>query len=229
MEINDIILLIWCAIGCAVGTQSAASGNIGNRGYSIWYSTHFLIEKQGICSLIYFKPKHFERYTLYEVISFFATYLCVIVLALLGVLRYLELLSSQSLYLIASFIVVLVFCSDFAIIILNEIGSRRDEKKKFFLESGEREQYASLPEHLEAEDNEKLWKVINLFEESRNHPYFTIHNLRDSYHTRLKEAKNDFQKQKQVHLDYIEYFKNMEHLVVVKENKNGSLQLKIQK
>ena len=99
-------------------------------------------------------------------------------------------------------------------------------------------QQQAKPEHdfrsqgnatLEEEDNEKLWKVINLFEESRNHPYFTIHNLRDSYHTRLKEAKNDFQKQKQVHLDYIEYFKNMEHLVVVKENKNGSLQLKIQK
>ena len=72
-------------------------------------------------------------------------------------------------------------------------------------------------------------KVIKLSLDNRNNPYFTVHNLWDSYHRRLKEAKNDPQKQNQVHLDYIEYFKNMEHLVVVKENKNGSLQLKIQK
>ena len=45
----------------------------------------------------------------------------------------------------------------------------------------------------------------------------------------MKQARDDPEKQNQVNLDYIEYFKNMEHLVVMKENKNGSLQLKIKK
>ena len=35
----------------------------------------------------------------------------------------------------------------------------------------------------------------------------------------------DPQKRDKVNLDYIEYFKNIERLVVIKENKNGSLQL----
>ena len=32
-----------------------------------------------------------------------------------------------------------------------------------------------------------------------------------------------------INLDYIEYFRNIDDLVVLKENKSGSLQLKIQK
>ena len=65
MELNDIIILIYGAICWFAFGQMEASGNIGNRSYSIWYSTHCLMEKKGICKLIYFKPKHFDRYTLY--------------------------------------------------------------------------------------------------------------------------------------------------------------------
>lgn len=71
MELNDIIILIYGAICWFAFGQTEASGNIGNRSYSIWYSTHCLMEKKGICKLIYFKPKHFDRYTLYEVVTFF--------------------------------------------------------------------------------------------------------------------------------------------------------------
>ena len=70
MEKSEIILLLYSLVACVLNGQNEASGNIGNRSYSLWYETHFLIEKKGICKLIYFKPKHFDRYTLYkEVLS----------------------------------------------------------------------------------------------------------------------------------------------------------------
>ena len=123
----------------------------------------------------------------------------------------------------------LFFFSNFAIAIINDVGSRRDEKKKFYLQEGER-QSVSFPQDVTIPNTEKpMADVIRIWATNRNNSYFTIHNLWDSYRTRLKEARNDPQKQNQVHIEYIEYFKNMENLVVIKENKNGSLQLKIQK
>ena len=55
----EIFSLVFGIILSFVMGQDNAWGNIGNRSYSIWYETHFLIKKQGICKLIYFKPKHF--------------------------------------------------------------------------------------------------------------------------------------------------------------------------
>ena len=69
METNDYLILIWGMIAGFLWGQLEASGNIGNRSYSIWYQTHFLVEKRGICNLIYYQPKHFARYTLYGLSS----------------------------------------------------------------------------------------------------------------------------------------------------------------
>lgn len=229
MEINDIVILIYGIIACFVGGQIEASGNIGNRSYSIWYRTHFLIKKQGVCKFIYYKPKHFERYTLYEVISFFWSFLCIPVYALLGILRYADWIGSEALLVSGILPMVLEYLSMFVIILINDIGSRKDEKKKFYLEEGKRAtvSHARMPPI--ASGNKMVDKVIQYSIGKRNNAYFTVYNLWDSYYARLKEARNDPQKQNQVNLDYIEYFKNIEHLVVLKENKNGSLQLRIQK
>ncbi len=229
MELNDIVILIygitcWFAFG-----QVEASGNIGNRSYSIWYSTHCLMEKKGLCKLIYFKPKHFDRYTLYEVISFFASYISIIVLAALGALCYVDLIDTKVMNVIVISSTVFIFLLQFVIIMINDIGSHRDEKKKFYLENGERETIPPIPESLLPKDNKLMSEVIQLSMNSRNNPYFTIYNLWDSYHVRLKEAGKDTEKRNQVNLDYIEYFRNINHLVVKKENKSGSLQLHIQK
>lgn len=229
METNDWVILIWCAIACFFFGQLEASGNIGNRAYSIWYETRFLIEKKGICRFIYFKPKHFKRYTLYEVASFFSSFLCFFLFLLLGVFGYVGWISSTALHIIACSVVALFFFSAFAIAIINDLGSRRDEKKKFYLQEGER-QSVSFPQDVPIPNTDKLTaEVIRIWATNRNNAYFTMHNLWDSYHARLKAARNDPQKQNQVHIEYIEYFKNIESLVVIKENKNGSLQLKIQK
>ena len=229
MDLNDIMILIYGAIcGFAFG-QMEASGNIGNRSYSIWYSTHCLMEKKGICKLIYFKPKHFDRYTLYEVVTFFVSYISIIVFAMLGALCYVDLINTTVMNVSVISSTVLIFLSQLVIVMINDIGSHRDEKKKFYLEIGERETILSIPESLLPKDNKLMSKVIQLSMNSRNNAYFTTHNLWDSYHVRMKEAGKDTEKRNKVNLDYIEYFKNINYLVVIKENKNGSLQLKIQK
>lgn len=40
---------------------------------------------------------------------------------------------------------------------------------------------------------------------------------------RIKKAKNDITKIEKINKEYVDYFKNVEKLVVVKENKDGTL------
>ena len=227
MELKDYILLIFTMLFAALYGQVEASGNIGNRPYSIWYETHFLIGKKGICKLIYFKPKHFDRYTFYEVFSFFASYVLVFVFAVIGVLRYFNLITFNMLVAICGSIGFVCLLSTLVIVLVNDIGSHRDEKKRFYLETGERETIQPHTELFLVNQSKIIADVIQHSIETRNQTYFTKYNLWDSYRVRLKQAKNDIEKRNQVNLDYIEYFKNITILVVIKENKNGSLQLKI--
>ena len=229
MEQNDIIILVYCVICWFAFGQMEASGNIGNRSYSIWYSTHCLMEKKGLCKLIYFKPKHFDRYTLYEVVAFFMSFASIVVFVILAIFCCVDLINTMVLNIIVVWSTCLILLSQLVIVLINDIGSHRDEKKKFYLENGERETTPPIPESSLPKNNKLMSKVIQLSMDSRNHTYFTIYNLWDSYRVRLKEAKNDAQKRNQVNLDYIEYFKNIDDLVVIKENKSGSLQLKIKK
>lgn len=234
MDKNDIVLLICGAIGLFVWGQMEASGNIGNRAYSIWYETHCLIEKRGIFNLIYFKPKHFERYTLYEVVSFFSSYLFPILLAGLAILCFLGKITSFAFSLVVISAMCLCLLGTLIVVIINDIGSHRDEKKKFYLESGERDTTpVMIPESWIPEDNTPAARMavaqMQMLIEERCNPYFTQRNLWTSYHIRLEEAGKNEEKRNRVNLDYIEYFKNIEHLVVVRENKSGSLQLRIQK
>ncbi len=56
--------------------------NIGNRQYSMHYKSHFLIKRTGLAKLIYFKPKHFHRYSIWEVVAFFFSYINLIAFSL---------------------------------------------------------------------------------------------------------------------------------------------------
>ena len=224
---TEIGFLIWGLAGCLLNGQISAGGNIGNRSYSIWYETHFLIEKKGAAKLIYFKPKHFGRYTLYEAFSFFFSFLQIILFGVLSILLILNILSPYAFRIIVSSIVLSVFFAEFFIVIINDIGSRKDEKKRFYLATGERE-ITEFPENLFlSKHNKRIDKAIRRSFVTRNNTYFTIYNLYDSYNRRITKAKNDPIKIEKINKEYIEYFKNIEKLVVEKENKDGSLVLKI--
>lgn len=227
MEKNEIILLLYSLVACVLIGQIEASGNIGNRSYSLWYETHFLIEKKGICKLIYFKPRHFDRYTLYEVMAFFGSYLAILVTGILAILCLIDVINEQFLLILAGSVSGLGLISMLAIAVINDIGARKDQKKKFYLESGERENVFQMPKEMLSGVGKHAAAIIQIYANNRNNAYFTIYNLWDSYDVRLKQAKNDAQKKNRVQLDYIQYFRNIDRLVVIKENKDGSLQLKI--
>ena len=228
MESGDWVLLIWMALGGFLLGQNSASGNIGVRPRSVWYQTHFLLKKRGICSLIYFKPKHFGRFTLYEVASFFGSYLTVLAMALVGLARQKEWISDMGMTVFALSLMGVHMFAILFITILNDVGSHRDEKKRFYPESGER-QVAPLTKEDFPKQDRLAYKVLLEYTRLRNNSYYTVYNLRDSYHAKIEGAKGNPDKIEAVNLEYIEYFRNVPNLVVVKENAKGILELKISK
>lgn len=225
MDITNIVLFIVGAIlSIAIG-QNEAGGNIGNRSYSSWYETHCLVRRTGICRLIYYKPKHFGRYTLYEVVSFFASFLLPVILGIISLLVGIGVLFGEVLNIIVGVISGLFLINQLIIMLINDIGSWKDDKKRFYLETGTREvcDFENLPLTVKDKNSKLTNKIISLGIQQGNNSYFTIYNLRDSYNTRIKKAKNDIAKIESINREYINYFKNIEKLVVLKENKDGTL------
>ena len=221
--------LIFGIVICALIGQNNAWGNIGNRSYSIWYETHFLVKKQGICKLIYFKPKHFGRYTLYEVISFFISFLFPIIFGCLAIFLCANILTSLIFNIIIISCVGLLFISQLVVVIVNDIGSYNDENKRFYLESGERAHHGDI-DNVDFEINSKekklIKRVMELHIQIRNNSFFTVYNLWDSYYQRIKNAKTNVEKIEKINMEYIEYFSKIDKLIVVKENKDGTLVFK---
>jgi hypothetical protein len=69
----------------------------------------------------------------------------------------------------------------------------------------------------------RLWRM------QRGERMAAVEKIKESASPQIFSDTKDIQRRNQVNLDYIEYFKNINNLVVIKENKSGSLQLKIQK
>lgn len=70
---NDLMLILFLAVGSFAWNQIGV-WTIGNRQFSISYMTHATFERKGILKLIYFKPKHFGRYSIWEIIGFYFSY-----------------------------------------------------------------------------------------------------------------------------------------------------------
>ena len=233
MQPNDWLTIIFPMLGVIAWLQNEASGNIGNRPYSSWYETHFLVERKGICKLIYFKPKHFGRYTLFEAACFFASFAYILIYLAVGLIWNAGLIDKNTTLAIFMILAVITVIASLIIIAINDIGSHKDKKKKFYNETGERcsQQTADLlintVKTALKTGNKLVDKVMQQDFENRFNPYYTIYNLWDSYWRRISKAGKDEQKIEEINLQYIEYFKNIEKLVVIKENKDGSFQLKI--
>lgn len=221
----DIFILIFGIIIILLVGQLAGSGNIGNRTYSSWYETHFLVERKGICRLIYYKPKHFGRYTLYEVCAFFSSFLYCLIVGIVVIFVCAHFVTVTILNILLIVAVVVLFISQLIVTIINDIGSHKDDKKRFYLATGERMvgKLENVPTDNVNKNDKLMSKVISFCVQRRNNSYFTIYNLRDSYYIRIKKAKNDITKIEKINKEYVDYFKNVEKLVVVKENKDGTL------
>lgn len=230
MGTNEIIIWVIEMIVCFFLFQVEASGNIGNRSYSSWYETHFLAERKGIFSLIYYSPKHFGRYTLYEAVCFFFSFFQFIFSGGMALLVLFGVLSPDAFFIICIVLMCCGFLSGVAVVILNDIGSHFDEKKKFYLEKGERtlieNGQAAIDELPEGKGGKLIKKVMRCRLEKTNNAYFTIYNLRDSYFAEVNHAKGNAEKTEKINKKYIERFKNIEKQVVVREKAGGVLVFK---
>lgn len=226
---EEVFFLIFGIIIVFLMGQNIAAGNIGNRSYSLWYETHFLIKKQGICKLIYFRPKHFGRYTLYEEISFFVSFLFPMIFGFLTIFVCTNILPSIIFNTIIVSCVGLFLISQIIVVAINDIGSHTDEKKRFYLESGERlinDNISNIDLEIKGKNDKRIKRVVESYKQNRNNSFFTIYNLWDSYHKRINNAKTSIEKIEKINMEYIEYFKKIDKLVVIKENKDGTLILK---
>ena len=75
---NEIIHILFLAVGSFAWNQIGV-WTIGNRQYSISYMTRATFERKGILKLIYFKPKHFGCYSIWEIIGFYFSYIVLFV------------------------------------------------------------------------------------------------------------------------------------------------------
>ena len=65
--------------------------------------------------------------------------------ATLGVLCYVDLINTKVMNVVVISSTVLILLSQLVIVMINDIGSHRDKKKRFYLENGERE---TIPQNL---------------------------------------------------------------------------------
>lgn len=226
---NAFVIALFCAVATFAWGQLAASGYIGNRPYSIFYETRCLIRPVGLFRLIYFRPKHFGRHTCFEVCAFFTSYLQIPYQAALWLLGRSPVLDENLLPLLCGLPLLLLFFSTFAIAVVNEVGARRDEKKRFYLLAGEREVHpvsdGDAARIAEVTGNPLAEGILKRYSETHENSYFTLHNLRESYRVHLARAGRDTQRAEAVHARYAEYFRRIEELAVTLENRDGSLGL----
>jgi hypothetical protein len=123
----------------------------------------------------------------------------------------------------------LLFISQLIVVIINDIGSHNDQKKRFYLESGERVYNVDIDNvdlEINSKDKKLIKRVMELNIQTRNNSFFTVHNLWDSYYQRIKNAKTNVEKIEKINIEYIEYFSKIDKLIVIKENKDGTLVFK---
>ena len=79
-------VIIMNIINLVMGHMSCSFFGIGNRCYSMFCKSHFLVKKRGIFKVVYFKPKHFGCFSLFEVVEFLSAYILFVIGTVLIVL-----------------------------------------------------------------------------------------------------------------------------------------------
>lgn len=195
---NETIGIIFIAIGLFTMLQ-ISTWTIGNRPYSMHYKSHGLVEKKGIIKLIYFKPQHFHRYNITEVISFFMSYFYLLFGMIFVILSELnESLSILGMDILAVSSIVLPFWM-LARVIYVEITYRKEEKYRIF--------------------ETKLVTDDKLINELFKYAGSLRFNLDHLYELKLKKIDpNDKEKIEELDKEYIQYYRDYKK-IYVKKNK----------
>jgi len=194
--------------------------NIGNRQYSMHYKSHFLIKRTGLAKLIYFKPKHFHRYSIWEVVAFFFSYINLIAFSLVFGLSF-KFDQLGKIGAIASLVVLIVSVIYVLIkIIYIDISEHIESKNMPITKS-----------NFEVPKNSKINK--NLFNSILSYSQTIRYKLESLYDDRIKRIKNDnVIAIEKLDDEFIQYFKDYKLIEVVKDkviySKDKNIKYKIE-
>ncbi len=169
--------------------------SIGNRSYSMHYKSHCLVEKKGLMNLIYYKPKHFHRYHISEVISFFLSFFYLILGIVFSIIS--EINNSLSLLLVRIFSIFLFgwLIGVVAKVLYIDITYKKEQKYR-------------LSEASINVNNKLLNEMFKYAETLR-------FNLDNSYNSRLKKVDpNDKEKINEIDLEYIQYYRDYKKIYI---------------
>lgn len=170
---------------------------IGNRQYSIHYKSHLIVKKQGIIKLIYFKPKHFHRFSLWEVVGFFLSYIETIVLGVLLVLSFKFEIDKHAL-IIAYSIIGFSFAFEIIRIFYIDISRHVEEKNMKY----------KIENHC-GDANIKNKKIFNSIISYSQTIRYQIDSL---YDKKIKEADGDSEEINKIDEEFINYYRNYKNI-----------------
>ena len=159
------------------------------------YKSHCLVEKKGLMNLIYYKPKHFHRYHISEVISFFLSFFFLILGIAFSIIS--EINNSLSLILIKilGIFSLIWLIGSFVKVLYIDITYKKEQKYRL--------SEASL------DFNNKLMNEMFKYAGSLRF------NLDYSYNSRLKKVNpNDKEKINEIDLEYIQYYRDYKKIYI---------------
>ena len=195
---NETIGIIFMTVCLFFGYQ-INTFNIGNRPYSMHYKSHGLVEKKGLMNLIYYKPQHFHRYHITEVISFFVSFFCLLLGIVFSIISEINNSLSSILIFILTILMFIWIIGSFVKVVYIDITYKKEEK------------YRISETTLQVDD-----KLMNeLFKYAGSLRF----NLDHSYELRLNKIDpNDKEKIDELDKEYIQYYKDYKK-IYVKKNK----------
>lgn len=197
---------------------------IGNRPYSKKYESYCLIKKRGIMKLIYFKPKHFNRYTLDEVLFFFVSFAYLLSGIILHILSVFSVIPIKTLTLITFVMTGVAFLA--VVVKLLYIDTTQKIEETFYKKK--------QPKYTEEEYQEKLLviqkfakdkKAMKILKKSLEWEY-KYGNSKVIYERYLELYKKNIRNAKrleEIDSEFIGYYKNYKKIKSIKIEKNKAV------
>ena len=172
----------------------------GNRQFSMHYKSHGLIKRESIFKLIYFKPNHFHRYSIWEVLFFFASYIQLFIFLAVFFASFSIDISKVGAIISFSFMILSVI-SELVRIIYVDISRKNEEKNMKYRRNA----------NIIDSDNKVFKAMLDYAQTTRS-------QLETLYEKELENlSTEDLESIDAVDEKYINYFRNYKDICFIKD------------
>lgn len=198
--------------------------NFGNRMPSMYYESFYLLKKTGLLNLIYFKPKHFHRFNIWEVIFFFSSYVCILVSIVLILLTFLNMINPITCALVSGAILSVLFLFDLIRVIIIDIQFKCEEKYYKNIRST----HITLIEKMINSGKKHSKQLECILNEYNNGTLPNQYGLMQAYQRELKEFDpNNSEGINQIDNKYIILYQNYKKAIPIKKIKGGTYKFEL--